>query len=1039
MRNYFKYLFTAAALLSVWACEKENKEPKVKDPEPEIKVSGITANITFTADGAPRTFNVKANYDWTISSSEDWLAVSPSSGLADEVVAVTATPLPYESRDPRNAEITIAIPEKDASKLISVTQLGYDGPEKDSHPAGTVFFQDDFNWISAIWPEKLKNSKYGWTSVKLDGTNYNEFSLKNGYDDVDAVFDDKGYTYHDNNSTYCHYEGYIKLGRTAMVGFIATPALSDIDEASIATLAVSFDASIYVATNGNPSANQYIKLAIIGEGSFKAAGTSGAVIEGDGKTVTIPVLAANKWEWVRKEVIVQDADRSTAIQFGVAEEKDARSYIDNVKITRASENATPAADAVQPAPALDKEIGVPEPETCPASGQTGSFTVRVNRAWTASTEAEWLSFTNTSAGKSGDKYGNVIAEDGHSVSICGSCLPYVITFAAAESKEAEARSAVVKIIADGAEIGSITINQEAYVEPTKIDSHAAGAELFKEDFNWITPMFNTGAYSYWGWPSVTSNNSASNDQQITKMSNIADKMAELGWTYDASETYPRYEGYIRMGRAAQKGSITTPAFSSIDEESIATVQLSFNTCMFASATYSQIDGANDVNVVELSVLGPGSIVACGSPTHSIAEDGKTAVVTVENDHDHLFIWNRKSVIIKEATSETKVMFGKSAAISNARYYLDDVVVTRVADDCTTAPADVLTQDPLSFEFTAETDAAVPANGGEVKMSLRANRAYTVVSDSDWIKIGAIIARSEKGGVSIAEDKLSASVIRTGIHFCDSKLSISANTVASPRTGHVTVTIEGETPTVFTINQEAASGTVYSEEQVIAKWTFTALFETFTHSDGKTYESTSEAGANSIRLWKAKSHVPSDVVTGGELTAYNQGDGSAHTGGTNTQLMNRMRFSKPKVGDYFLFTLKDLNLAAGSVVAFKYGFITGTNKDKSPGEWTEEYSTDGENWTKVKDLKVTTANPNSVEAATFMDCEFTLPAAVSGMLYFRVRIASNATISGSTFDDTTNDIVYIGVDPALPTNSFAVRLKLYEDDKDYLTFTAKQPL
>ena len=201
MRNYFKYLFTAAALLSVWACEKENKEPKVKDPEPEIKVSGITANITFTADGAPRTFNVKANYDWTISSSEDWLAVSPSSGLADEVVAVTATPLPYESRDPRNAEITIAIPEKDASKLISVTQLGYDGPEKDTHPAGTVFFQDDFNWISTIWPEKLKNSKYGWTSVKLDGTNYNEFSLKNGYDDVDAVFDDKGYTYHDNNST----------------------------------------------------------------------------------------------------------------------------------------------------------------------------------------------------------------------------------------------------------------------------------------------------------------------------------------------------------------------------------------------------------------------------------------------------------------------------------------------------------------------------------------------------------------------------------------------------------------------------------------------------------------------------------------------------------------------------------------------------------------------------------------------------------------------------------------------------------------------
>ena len=1041
MRRLFTYLLTAAVLLpAAWSCQ-EKPEP-VKEPDPEIKVTGVTTSITFDAESSPRVFNVKANYAWKISSSQSWLQVSPEGGDADDVVSVTVTPLPYEEREPRTAEITISIVDKEASKVITVTQLGYDGPAKDAHPEGSVFFEDDFNWISGIWPEKLKGSKYGWTSVKLDGTNYNEFSLSNGYDDVDAEFTKRGYTFYAENSTYCRADGSIKLGRTAQVGYIATPALSAIDEAAVATLAVSFDASIYVATNNNPAANQYIKLAIVGEGQFKSSGTQGASISEDGKTITVPVPASeSKWVWVRKQVIVKDADRSTSIQFGVAEALDARSFLDNIKIVRAAENATPAADAVQPAPALDKEIGAPDPEISTASGGEGSFTVRVNRAWSASTTADWLTFTNTSAGKSGDKYGNEISSDKHSVSICASELPYVITYNVAESKVEAPRSAVVKIVAEGNEIGSITINQEAYVEPTKVDSHPAGTVLFNEDFNWITALYNTASFSYWGWPSVKSNNSAAtNDQQISNAGNkaIADKFAELGCTSDATETYPRYEGYLRIGRAAMKGSVTTPAFSAIDAGATATVQVSFKTCMYASATLSAID---PTNTLELTVIGPGSIVSCGSPVNTIADDGKSAVVTVENDVDHLFIWNRKSFVVKDVTSETKICFGKSVAVTSstsARYYLDDVIVTRVADGTASAAADELVQDALSKEFTIASD-VVPADGGKVAMSLRANRAYTVTSDSDWIKIGAIIGQSEKGGVTIAEDKLSATVTRTGIHFADSYVNVSSNAASEPRTGHVTVTIEGETPVVLTVNQAAAAGLTYGDESVIAKWTFTALFSTFTHTDGKTYEAPSEAATASITKWKAKEAVPSDVVTGGSLTAYHANSGSAHTGGTNTQVMNRMRFSKPTVGDYFLFTISNLNLAAQSKVAFKNGYISGTNATKSPGEWTEEYSTDGTNWTKIQDLKVVKANPTKVEDATFMDCEFTIPEAVNGNLYFRVRIASDSTIDGSKFNDTTNDLVFIGVDPAISTSSFSVRLKLYDADKDYLTFTARQPL
>ncbi len=1041
MRTFLKYLLTAAALLpAVWSCKEEPKP--IPEPDPEIKVTGVTTSITFDADASPRNFNVKANYAWVVTSSQDWLTVSPEGGDADEVVTVTATALPYEERTPREAVITIGIPDKDFKKEITVTQLGYDGPAKDSHAAGYVFFEDDFNWIPGIWPEKLKDSKWGWTSVKLDGTNYNEFSLSNGYDAVDAVFTEKGYTFYAENSTYCRYDGSLKLGRAAQVGYIATPALSKIDDAAVATLAVTFDASIYVATNGNPAANQYIKLAIVGEGTFKSSGTRGFEISDDGKTITVPVPASeSQWKWVRKQVIVKDADKSTSIQFGVAEALDARSMLDNIRIERAADNATPAADAVQPAPALDKEIGTPDPEVSPASGGAGKFTVRVNRAWTATTTAEWLTFTNSSAGKSGDKYGNEISADGHTISICASELPYIIDYMVAESKVETARSAVVKISADGSEIGQITINQEAYVEPTKVDSHPAGTVLFSEDFSWITPLYDTASFSYWGWPSVKSNNAGgTNDQQISNAKNaaIATKFAELGWTSDATETYPRYEGYLRIGRAAMKGSVTTPAFSAIDAGATATVQVSFKTCMYASATLSAID---PTNTLELTVIGPGSIVSCGSPVNTIADDGKSAVVTVENDVDHLFIWNRKSFVVKDVTSETKICFGKSVAVTSstsARYYLDDVVVTRVADNTTAAPADELVQDALSKEFTIA-EGTVPADGGKVAMSLRANRAYTVTSDSDWIKIGAIIGQAEKGGVTIAEDKLSATVTRTGIHFADSYVNVSSNAAAEPRTGHITVTIEGETPVVLTVTQAAAAGLTYGDETTIAKWTFTALFSTFTHSDGKTYEAPSEAATSSITKWKAKEAVPSDVVAGGSLTAYHANSGSAHTGGTNTQVMNRMRFSKPTVGDYFLFTLSGLNLAAQSKVAFKNGYISGTNGDKSPGEWTEEYSTDGTNWTKVQDLKVKKANPTTVDDATFMDCEFTLPEAVSGTLYFRVRISTNNTINSKTFDDSTNDLVFIGVDPAISTSSFSVRLKLYEADKDYLTFTAKQPL
>lgn len=1036
----FTVLSMLCAAVAVWSCTEPEPEAE-PEAEPEIKVTGVTNSITFQCDAPAKTFNVKANYDWTASvDGASWLTLEPKEGAANEVVSVTLTPQVNEARETREAKLTISIKDKDFSKEIAISQFGYDGPAKDTHAEGTVFFQDDFNWIAGIWPEKLKNSKGGWYSVKLDGTNYNEFSLKNGYDDVDKVFDEKGYTYNADNSTYCRYDGSIKLGRAAMVGYICTPALAQIDKDAVATLCVTFDASIYVAANNTPSANQYVKLQIVGDGEFKTAGTKGCEISSDGKTITVPTKAEYKWKWVRKQVVVTGATAATAIQFGVAEAVDARSFVDNIVITRVADNATPAEDAVQPDAPFAKEIGTANEELYLAAGSTGEFTATINREWKASTTADWITFVSATAGKSGDKNGNVVAEDKKSVDVCGSGCPYVISFTVAENTVEQPREAVITITSEGQEQGTVTVKQAAAKPATKVDSHAPGYEFLNENFNWITAMYPVGTYSYWGWPSTKTNGSVTNDQQITK-TEFAPVKAELdkrGWTYDATETYPRYEGYLRIGRAAQRGSVTTPALAGIDADAQATLDVAFNIAMYASAG-SIVD---TINMYPVSLIGPGKIVACGSPVATIAEGGKSAEILVENDETHIFVWNRKHFIVAEATAETSIKFGKGEAKSNTRYFFDDVVVSRVADGTTSAAADAIVLDPLSMDFKLLSTEPVAGEGGEVDMSLRANRAYSVVSDSEWLTIKTIEGAGEKGGVSIAENKLSATVKATGLEYCSSKLAAAPNTTGAAREGHVTVTVEGETPVVLTVSQAAAQGTIveYGEPVEIAKWTFTSLYETFTHTDGKTYTNENEAAQTSIKNWKAKQPVESDVVKGGTLSATQKDGTSTHSGGTATQIMNRMRFNNPSVGDSFDFTLTGLTLPKDTKIEFKHAFITGTNGDKCPGQWVEEYSLDGTNWTAVGDtIKVAKPNPATKDDATYLDCEFVIPQPLNAAtLYFRVRISSDITINGKNFNDGYRDIVYIGARPYISSKSFADRLKTYTDDDAYLTFTAAQP-
>ena len=97
-------------LVLVPSCEKA----------PFVTMTG-PRSYTFTRDGGTQSFTFTCNRDWSVSSSESWIRVSPSSGAkGDNEVTVTITCLANTTYDPRNATITVRVEE--LTETISVTQ-----------------------------------------------------------------------------------------------------------------------------------------------------------------------------------------------------------------------------------------------------------------------------------------------------------------------------------------------------------------------------------------------------------------------------------------------------------------------------------------------------------------------------------------------------------------------------------------------------------------------------------------------------------------------------------------------------------------------------------------------------------------------------------------------------------------------------------------------------------------------------------------------------------------------------------------------------
>lgn len=428
-----------------------------------IVITGLDERLlAFEAeDTDPVVFTVEASYDWTLTvENETWLTVAPKSGKAGSAAEVTITPKANTTDERRESKITITagdaeFGENTAEEIIELVQAPY--MPKDTHAEGYVFFSDDFQWIPDNWVSPY--TKYGWPSVSIDGTNGNEFALST--DGMKEAVAAKGYTY--TPSVYARYEGHVKLGKITNMGAITIPALTGIDAGKAATLLVQFDAAAYSSADGTvDNGDDHMDVTI------KGPGTIGDLVE-----TTALVEVKNVWEWTRYSLIVYGATNETRITFGSEREVKCRLYLDNITVTRAKDEnpEAPAPEAlVTP---LDKEIvNTSDPSLFDANsmvvaeGGTLTCSVRVNKAWTAETDCDWLTITTVRCDDA-DPSTVTGANNGASLSngvatVKATGLPYVTTkVEVGRNSGGESRTGHIIIKSEGAEIEKVAVTQAA--------------------------------------------------------------------------------------------------------------------------------------------------------------------------------------------------------------------------------------------------------------------------------------------------------------------------------------------------------------------------------------------------------------------------------------------------------------------------------------------------------------------------------------------------------------------------------------------------
>ncbi|MBO4922545.1 MAG: leucine-rich repeat protein [Bacteroidales bacterium] len=111
MKHFLHFIVTFIFAIGIlWSCQKE----------PEFIYSG-PSSIDLKADGGSSTLTFSANRNWTVSSSDSWVSVSPSSGAAsDSPITISVSCNPNTTYDDRRATVTITM--EGFTQVITVQQ-----------------------------------------------------------------------------------------------------------------------------------------------------------------------------------------------------------------------------------------------------------------------------------------------------------------------------------------------------------------------------------------------------------------------------------------------------------------------------------------------------------------------------------------------------------------------------------------------------------------------------------------------------------------------------------------------------------------------------------------------------------------------------------------------------------------------------------------------------------------------------------------------------------------------------------------------------
>lgn len=306
---------------------------------------------------------------------------------------------------------------------------------------------------------------------------------------------------------------------------------------------------------------------------------------------------------------------------------------------------------------------------------------------------------------------------------------------------------------------------------------------FEDGFDWITPSSRWDNLTGGGWPTMTAANSATGKANYFTL-DLIDDFDRIGYTTAGTRTdvQARYEGYVCLGISSRRAALVTPALSKIGDKP-RDLLVSFHGANYASATMTP-----DTKPLTVSVEGPGTIGDTG--------DTETEIALTSS-----FRWRKYWIIVKGATSATKIVFGKADATSGGRILIDNLLIGRAVKGAVEGSRDVPSSVEPKILLPEGTRTDVDNLAGvTASLIVQATTSWSAACDADWLTVSPM---TEGLGTGIA--------YRLTFH------TLAQNLTGEPRTATVTLTAGDQATATLTVTQSGEiPAVVYFEDDF--SWT-----------------------------------------------------------------------------------------------------------------------------------------------------------------------------------------------------------------------------